>query len=336
MKATALICDASQNFTLEDVVLRDPAPDQIAVRTHTSGVSIGTEFALIRGKLSWGPYPLCTGYMGTGIVETVGADVEGFSAGDEVYFRRNETMELAGGEGVSCVAGTHCSHIVLKPDTSHGAAKMVPGAPMDAAAMFVLPAVGLYGVDMANPRMGQTVAVYGCGCIGLGVVAACVHRGCEVIAIDVSERQLDIARKFGADHVVNGSSEEVRGRVEELSPGGADVVFECTGIPECLDPAMALCRTHGSFVWQGNYGKEPVAMDFLRPHGKKLKMFFPSDDGMQPCRRAVVRNMALGALKWDECITHRINFTEAPAMFERIHRAAEKDIIGVVIDWTAE
>ena len=59
MKATALICDAQQRFTLEEVVLKDPGPDQIAIHTSYSGVSIGTEFALVRNKLSWGPYPLC-------------------------------------------------------------------------------------------------------------------------------------------------------------------------------------------------------------------------------------------------------------------------------------
>ena len=69
MKAKALVCDAEQNFTLEDVLLKGPAPDQIAVRTHYTGVSIGTEFALVRNKISWGPYPLCTGYQGTGVVE---------------------------------------------------------------------------------------------------------------------------------------------------------------------------------------------------------------------------------------------------------------------------
>ena len=55
---------------------------------------------------------------------------------------------------------------------------MVPGAGMNVASLFVMPAVGLYGVDMANPRMGDTVVVYGVGMIGLGVVAACAQRGC--------------------------------------------------------------------------------------------------------------------------------------------------------------
>ena len=94
MNAQALICDEQQDFSIENVILADHAPDQIAIRTLHTGVSIGTEFALIRGKLSWGPFPVCTGYMGAGVVEAVGADIDNFSVGDEVYFRGNNTMAL--------------------------------------------------------------------------------------------------------------------------------------------------------------------------------------------------------------------------------------------------
>jgi threonine dehydrogenase-like Zn-dependent dehydrogenase len=62
-------------------------------------------------------------------------------------------------------------------------------------------------------------------------------------------------------------------------------------------------------------------------------MFFPCDDGWQPCRRAVVKNMAMGALKWENAITHRVEHTDAPGIFARINAGADKDIVGVVIHW---
>ena len=334
MNAKALICDEVQNFSIEDVVLKDPAPDQIVIRTLYTGVSIGTEFAVIRNKLSWGPYPLCTGYMGTGVVEAVGGDIDNFEVGNEVYFRGNEDMALADGASVNCVSGAHCSYIVTRPNTEYGVDHIAPGAAMDVACMFVMPAVGLNGVDMANPRMGQTVVVYGSGLIGLGVVAACAHRGCVVIAVDINERPLSIARTMGTDYTINSALQDVEAEVKKIAADGADVVFECTGLPQCLDPAIALCRKHGVFVWQGNYGGDPISMHFLPPHGRRLRMFFPCDDGLQPCRRAVVRNMAMGSLKWENCITHRIPFGEAPAMFGRINVGVEKDIVGVVINWS--
>ncbi len=333
MNASALICDAKQSFSIEEVVLEDHAPDQIVIRTLYTGVSVGTEFALIQNKMSWGPYPLCIGYMGTGIVEAVGTEIDSFKVGDEVYFRRNDTMALPDGAPVSCVCGAHCSHIVTRANTRKDVDHMIPGAANDVACMFVMPAVGLYGVDMANPRMGQTVVVHGVGLIGLGVVAACAHRGCVVVAVDINDKQLEIAKAQGADFVIDGRSSDVAEKVRRIAPEGADVVFECTGIPQCIDPAIALCREHGSFVWQGNYGSEPVSMHFLPPHAQRLKMFFPCDDGLQPCRRAVVKNMAMGALKWEQCISHRIGFMEAPAMYQSINEGQDKDVVGVVINW---
>lgn len=333
MKAKALICDERQYFSIQDVIVKDPAPDQVAIRTHYSGVSIGTEFALIRNKISWGPYPLCTGYMGAGVIEAVGSAVGNYAVGDPVYFRGCDAMTLEDGQKVSCVSGTHCSRVVIRPNTDHGVDRLIPGARMDTACMFVMPAVGLYGVDMANPRMGQTVVVYGAGLIGLGVVAACAHRGCVVIAVDINARQLELARAMGADYTIDGTQQDVRAEVLRIAPGGADVVFESTGIPACLDPAIELCREHGSFVWQGNYGAAPVSLQFLPAHGRRLRMFFPCDDGLQPCRRAVVKNMAMGTLKWEQVITHRIEWSDAPAMFARINAGHDRDIVGVTLHW---
>ncbi len=154
-----------------------------------------------------------------------------------------------------------------------------------------------------------------------------------MIAIDINDTQLEMAQKLGADVVINGSTQDAQSEVRNIAPNGADIVFESTGIPACIDPAIALCRTHGRFVWQGNYGAAPISMHFLQPHGRRLQMFFPCDDGLQSCRRAVLKNMATGALNWEHCITHRIDATAAPDMFDRINKAEEKDIIGVVINW---
>jgi 2-desacetyl-2-hydroxyethyl bacteriochlorophyllide A dehydrogenase len=333
IQTRALICDEKQQFAIRDVLLNDPNPDQVAIRTEWSGVSIGTEFALVRNKISWGPYPLCTGYMGSGVIDAVGSEIKNFTVGDRVYYRRNDCMTSADGAKISCVSGAHCANAVLRPNTSHGVDHVPGGVGMDAAAMFVMPAVGLHGVDMANPRMGQIVVVHGVGLIGLGVVAACVHRGCVVIAIDINEQALGVARTFGADYLINSRECDVAADVSRIAPGGADVVFEATGIPECLDPAISLCRPLGTFVWQGNYGAAPVSIHFLPPHGKQLNMVFPCDDGHVLCRRAVIRNMASGALKWDKVITHRVSCDEAPELFSKINTGEAKDVLGVVVRW---
>ena len=90
-------------------------------------------------------------------------------------------------------AGVHCSAAVVNPQTTHGLELLPEGIPEDAASLFVMPAVGLNGVDTANPRMGDVVAVYGAGLVGLGVMAACSHRGCVVVAVDLEQNRLEVA-----------------------------------------------------------------------------------------------------------------------------------------------
>ena len=334
MQAKALICDKQQNFSIEDVTLKDLEPGEVLVRNVYSGVSIGTEFALIRNRISWGPFPICPGYMSSGVIEAVGDTVDGLKVGDKVYTRGNNTniMHLIDGTKVSCTSGAHASHIVAKVQSTHGVEKLPGGVAMDVASMFVMPAVALYGVDMANPRMGQTVVVFGTGLIGLGVVAACAHRGCVVIAVDLDAHRLAVAKNLGADYLIDASTEDVNASVRKIVPDGADSVFESTGIPACIDLAIPLCHSFGSFVWQGNYGADPVSFHFLPAHGRRLQMFFPCDDGLRPCRRAVLKNIAVGTLDWDKTITHRIGYTDAPEMYSRINQG-DKRILGMVIRW---
>ena len=334
MKATALVCDENREFTLEPVSLPGPAPDQVAIRTHYTGVSIGTEFGYIQGKTPV-PYPLTTGYQGTGVIEAVGAEVTGFEVGDEVYFRRNDSIALEDGTAVTCRSGAHASHAVTQAATTHGVEKLPPGAPMDVASMFVMPAVGLYGVDMANPRMGEVVVVYGVGLIGLGVVAACVHRGCVVVAVDLDETRLDVARKMGADHVVNGSSQDVEAEVRRIAPEGADVVFEATGIPSerrsghLAVPALRQLRVAGEL-------RERADVAALHPAAP------PAAEDVLPVRRRLAAVPARGDQE------HGHGGAEMGALRQPPHRlqggaggcsrawtGARRDgIVGVVIDWT--
>lgn len=345
MRAQAIVCDERQRFALREVELPEPGAGQVAVKLAYSGLSIGTEFALVRGKISWGPYPICTGYMGAGVVEKVGPEVKGMSVGDRVYMRHNTGMRLAGkgtkksaaagdADGkISCVSGVHCSHVVSTVEGDHGVDLIPAGVGLDVASMFVMPAVGLYGVDMAAPKLGDKVVVYGVGQIGLGVVAACVHRGCRVLAVDLQARHLKLAQAFGAEAVIDASKENAQEALGKIFPGGADCLFECTGIPDCLNATLKWCRTGATYVFQGNYGAGMMPFEFLAAHGRKLRMVLPCDDGYRPCRRAVMRNIATGSLAWEKVITHRVAAKDAPKFFDRINRGKEKEVVGAVVAW---
>jgi 2-desacetyl-2-hydroxyethyl bacteriochlorophyllide A dehydrogenase len=333
MIAKALICNAQQQFSLADVVLPDCGPDRMLVRALRTGVSIGTEFALVRNKISWGPYPLCLGYQGVGVVTEVGSNVTGFAPGDTVYYRDGKNLQLTDGTPVSAVTGTHCSQALINPKATHGVELLPKGVDPECGALFVMPSVSLYGVDMVDVRLGTVVLVYGCGQIGLGDVAFAARRGAITIAVDVADDRLAIARKLGADYVINGAKQDVATALRTLAPQGADTVFESTGIPACIDQAIPLAKANGKFVMQGNYGAAPISFHFLPAHGRRLTWFFPCDDGLAPCRRAVMKNMALGALDWQQVITHRVAAADSPALYDAINRGAANDVIGAVINW---
>ncbi|MEE2753299.1 MAG: zinc-binding dehydrogenase [Candidatus Latescibacterota bacterium] len=334
MISKALVATDKQRFSIEEVVLPDPGPRQIQVQALYTGVSIGTEFALIQGKIHWGSHPMVTGYQGVGIVEQVGSDVSEIAVDDRVYYRTNSKIASPSGKKITGASGVHCAQAVTDIDGSHAAALLPEGADEEASSMFVMPAVGLNGVDTTNPRMGDVVVVYGVGLIGLGIVAACSHRGCSVIAADVEGDRLEIAKRMGADYAINLEREVLVSRVEEITPGGADVVFEATGRQACIDPAIALCRREGKFVLQGHYGDKPISYNFSAPHSKRLTIFYPCDDGMEMCRRAVLKNMAAGVLPWYHTITHRCAFEDSPQLFDAINQGRAETVLGAVIRWT--
>ena len=332
MNAQALICDAQHHFALRDVTLPDPGPGDLVIRTLWSGVSIGTEFMFVRGSLDGVRYPLCTGYMATGVVEATGAEVSGYAAGDLVYFRASPGM-LLDGVPVHTTGGSHASHSVVdagRPDT----ALLPAGVPVDVASAFVLPGVGLHGVDISNPRLGDSVLVFGVGLVGLSVVVWANLRGCVVVAVDRDAARLEVARKLGARHLIDASTTDVAQAVEERWPGGCDVVFEATGLPRNIDDAIALTRPRGKFVWQGHYGKDPIHFRYPVPHGKRVKMFFPCNDGEEPAREMIMHNLALGYLPWQHTVTHRVTSVQAPELYRGILNGNADGVIGALIHWS--
>jgi 2-desacetyl-2-hydroxyethyl bacteriochlorophyllide A dehydrogenase len=334
MRAEALVCEADGSVALEPVELPDPGPGAVGIRTLRSGMSIGTERNLLRGNVSWGPFPICTGYQAVGVVETVGEDVAAFEAGDTVYYRDSAALERPDGTEVSATAGTHCSRAVVEPAFSGGIGRVPQGVDPDPASLFVMPAVGLNGVDRAGVRMADVVAVQGVGLIGLGAVAASHRRGARVVAIDPDADRLAVAEAFGADHAVNPTDRDPGDAVDAVAPGGADAVFEATGNPDLIDDAMTLCGEEGTFVFQGDYGDRDVSFYFRRPHHNQFTAVFPCNDGGRPGRRAVLAAMASGALPWERAITHRFAPGEAPDLYDRIADGHVEDVLGAVVDWT--
>lgn len=121
--------------------------------------------------------------------------------------------------------------------------------------------VGHHAVARARVTNADTVAILGCGGVGLGAVAASAFRGATTIAIDVDDTKLAIARDAGAAHTIHSRRQDLSSAVAELTAGaGPSVVIEAIGLPETFRAAVDLVAFTGRVVYIG-YAKEPVTFD---------------------------------------------------------------------------
>ena len=332
MQATAVYVNEDKTFHVGTFPIPDLAGDEVLIRTHYSGISVGTEFTAVRGTRYYGEFPMVLGYQGTGRIEAVGPEVERFQPGNPVYFRTSTMPMEVDGKEVLQRSGTWASHVIHSE--KQRVEPLPEGVDGATASMFVMPAVGLNAVDMAGVRMGDWVAVQGVGLIGLGVVAACFLRGAKPIAIDMMANRLHLARQFGAAAVVNPSDGDVLEQVRAIAGSdGVDVSFEGTGVPSLIDQAISLVRMHGKFVYLAVYGEAPVATRFMPAHHRRLTAYYPCDDGLEPCREAVLNQMALGVLPWHKTISHKIPVEDMPNWCARILNHQTPELLGSVIDW---
>jgi threonine dehydrogenase-like Zn-dependent dehydrogenase len=121
--------------------------------------------------------------------------------------------------------------------------------------------VGCHAVARAEVTQKDRVAIFGCGGVGLGAVAATAFRGATTIAIDVDDAKLAIARQAGASHVIHAGRQDAAKTLLELTGGaGPDVVIEAVGAPETFRAAVELVAFTGRVVYIG-YAKEPVTYE---------------------------------------------------------------------------
>lgn len=334
MKARAVYVTEDRRFHVGEFPIPAVQGDEVLIQTRYSGISVGTEFTAVRGVRYYGEYPMVLGYQGTGVIADTGPDVTRFRVGDPVYFRTNTMPMQVGDRDVLHRSGTWSSHVI------HSEKSRVEPFPSGidgaAGAMFVMPAVGLNAVDMAGVRMGDHVAIQGVGLIGLGALAACFLRGARPIAIDTVDLRLDLARRFGAVDTINPGREDVVERIQAITDGrGVDVAFEGTGVRSLIDQAISLVRRHGKFVFLAVYGEAPLEMLYMPAHHRRITAYYPCDDGQEPCREAVLHQMALGALPWHRTISHRIAVDAMPDFCARVLNHEVPDLLGAVIDWQA-
>lgn len=172
--------------------------------------------------------------------------------------------------------------------------------------------VGTHAVARGRVKPEDTVAVFGCGGVGLGAIAASSFRGAETIAIDVDNRKLDIARKAGARHTINTSTHDLHTRLQDITGGhGPDVAIEAIGLPSTFVAAVEEVAFTGRVVYIG-YAKEPVSY-LTRLFVQKELDVLGSRNALPADFLDSIRMLESGAFPVDDTISSIIPLADAPA-----------------------
>jgi predicted dehydrogenase/threonine dehydrogenase-like Zn-dependent dehydrogenase len=213
---------------------------QVLDKVKSDGVA--PTLAAVRSKLD---QPLALGYCNVGRVIEVGRGVTGFAVGDRVASN-----------------GKH-AEVVSVP--TNLCAKVPDGVDDEAAAFMVLAAIALQGIRLAQPTLGETVAVTGLGLIGLVAVQLLRAHGCRVLGLDFDKERLALARSFGAEVVDLSSGADPVRAAEAFTRGhGVDAVIitAATHSSEPMHQAANMCRKRGRIVLVGVTGLQLSRADF--------------------------------------------------------------------------
>lgn len=340
----AAVC-AAINEALEvvDVGLDDPKAGEVRVRMGASGVC-HSDLSVVNGTLL-SPLPSVLGHEGAGIVEAVGDDVGRVKVGDHVvlsfvpqcgtcYMCTHETPEMCETGFLAMALGAQLdmtprfsrngaalhqmsalgtfSEELVCPEIS--VVKVDKDVPFTSAALIGCGVLTGFGAaaNTADIAKGDTVAVIGCGGVGLNAIQGAKWKGAErIIAIDRFDSKLDMAKQFGATDLVNTSNGDPVAQVQELTGGrGVDVSFEVIGLKDTVQQAFAMARRGGQAIIVGVPKMEqimeiPIAMELLVNEKQVRGSWYGSSD----VRRDVPRLVELykdGTLKLDELVSRRI------------------------------
>ncbi len=280
MKTQAAILIESNRIVIDEITLPPLKPGQVLIQIKYSGVC-HTQLLEVRGHRGEDLYlPHCLGHEGSGIVLEIGPKVEKVKPGDHVIlsWMKGSGANVAGslydwrGKAVNAGAITTFSHHSI---LSENRLTPIPlDFPLKEAALIgcAIP-TGLGAVfNTAKPKAGDSLAVFGCGGVGLSALLGAKISGCAPrIAIDTNPHKLSLAKAMGATHCINASLEDPLAALQKI--GTLDYAIEASGSPIAMHQALKAVRSQGgSAVIVGNarFGQELTLDPKEFNQGKKL------------------------------------------------------------------
>ena len=341
VKIKAAVLDGvGQEFRVAEVDLDKPKSGELLVKIKATGLC-ASDLNAIDGKRKLVPFPAVIGHEAAGVIEEVGPNTNGFNVGDHVvlsivpncgeceYCKKGapnycstagDAMSVGGlfdktsrlsekGKHLNqflCVA-SFAEYVVVP---ASGAVVIPKEMPLDRAALLSCAVLTGYGAVMntAKVKPGSSVAVFGCGGVGLNSIqGARIAGATTIIAVDVSDEKLEIAKKLGATHAVNASKEDPVAFVKNVC-GGADYVFDASGREETISQAWLATGVFGQLTLVGllkNGAKLTIdAGPFVNE--QSIKGCYFGSSNLQKDVLSLVKSYLSGELFLDELISERI------------------------------
>lgn len=273
MKA-AVLREINKPLEIEDIQHGDPAPREVLIRTVAAGVC-HSDLHFANGSYPY-PLPAVLGHESAGVVEAVGADVTYVKPGDhvitclsafcghcdqcltghmslcqepELQRAADQPSRLANGDENLAQFLNLSSFAEYMLVHEHAIVKVREDMPLDRAALIgcgVTTGVGAV-IHTAKVEPGSTVAVIGCGGVGLSAInGAAIAGAARIIAVDTLASKLDLARKFGATDVVNAAEVDAVGEIREMTGGGVHYSFEAIGLKQTAEQAFKMLGFGGT------------------------------------------------------------------------------------------
>ena len=346
----AVLYEPRTPLRVEEFDLPDVGLTQVRVRLAASGVC-HSDWHVVKGDWPHIPVPSILGHEGAGIVEEVGAEVTAVMPGDHVVlsWKRNCGMcemcqrgypnlcdatpdergrpHFHGSERIMdkmLGLGTFGTETIVPEDVVIPIDEDVPLGTAALVGCGVMTGVGAV-INTAQVEPGMSVAVFGCGGVGLNCIQGAALVGADpIIAVDIRDNKLEMARTFGATHVIDAAQEDPVARIRAITGGpGAHYAFEAIGLtPEPFIQSIECTRKRGVTVFVGHAPfNTPVTLDarILMPE----KMVIGSMYGTARPRIDFPRLLQLykdGRLRLDELISREYALDDVNEAFAALER----------------